>query len=109
MRGWKRGLSHRPRSKRCPETDALAPLTLPFAAQTSPVAGVRHRRAFHVRLPDDWVSPALPSVSNSRGGGIQWDFVGLHGHFREKLEFPWLFGRTRVGCSGAVLSFLSCG
>src|SRR5215212_1326223 len=97
MRGSTRGPWHRPRSKRCPETDAQAPRPLPVAREPS-IADARHRVRSTSSGPVKGSPPALqPVLVTQRGAGyngILWVYVGLEAKlwisavFRKRASAP---------------------
>src|SRR5438874_13392781 len=112
MRGSRRGLSHRPRSVRCPETDALAPRPLPVRSAQSVLRGRTYSRVHRVRVRIKGLVPrATACVGNSTLCGIQWDFMGFNGQQLENggfLRLPLGFGAALVpACSYASTLWLS--
>src|SRR3954451_20979191 len=110
MREWRRGPLHRPRSVRCPETDALAPRPLPVrSARAVPRGCAPSRTAFG---SNQRVSPrATAFVGNSTLCGIQSDFVGFHGYNMENAGFLQLLPVRADGmfpaCSGVPPLWIS--
>src|SRR3569623_301119 len=109
MQEWTRGTSHRPRSVRCPETDALAPpRSLPVRASAS----VRERtlsRTVRVRLRINGSAPTLRGVLVTQQvagyNGILWVRMGFHGFWRiSAAEY-----RRRMGANGPTHGPRACG
>src|SRR5206468_10726021 len=92
MREWKRGTSHRPRSKRCPETDAQAPRLLPVSQRKRTRS--RKRASSHAprHCQINGLAPRATAmlVTQPAPGynGFSWDIVGLHG-------ITWIHGLFR--------------
>src|SRR5690348_15934622 len=92
MQGWTRGPSHRPRSKRCPETDAQAPRPLP-SQRASRRSRKRAACALSRQRRINAVSPrAAVHVGNSGPHGKQWIFMGFNGSIWSAADFRdfWL-------------------
>src|SRR3954454_7397419 len=106
MREWKHGPSHRPRSKRCPETDALAPRALPVRARTA-VRGNASPRTTRVRVRIKGSDPALQPMLVTQWpwgyNGILWDFVGNLGKWRNSAVCPATLSAFR-GCVAGLLN-----
>ena len=112
MTEWRRGPFRRPRSKRCPETDALAPpQQLPVRSARAISRGHASSRAHRVRVQNNGQPRATASVGNSSRCGIQWDSMGFYGQFVGNAGFLRLItGREQssfTGCSGSLGLWIS--
>ena len=104
-REWTRGPSRRPRSARCPETDALAPRPLPVRSAQLSRSRMRGIAAHRVRLRIQRVSPrATADVGNSTACGIQWDFMGFHGQYMGNARISAAFQACLTARSCLVLA-----
>src|SRR3954470_780109 len=93
MTGWRRAPSHRPRSARCPETDALAPRPLPVRSAQTVLRGGTSSRAHRVRVRIKGLLPALQPVLVTQGfagyNGILWVFMGNDWEVADFRDFRW--------------------
>src|SRR5881397_3371365 len=91
MTGWRRGLSHRPRLVRCPETDALAPRPLPVRSAQTVLRERTCSRAHRARVRIKGLVPALQPVLVTQGSagynGILWVFMGTSWKTADSCEF----------------------
>src|SRR3954469_4511706 len=105
MTGWRRGPSHRPRSVRCPETDALAPRPLPVRSAQTVLRGRTCSRAHRVRVRIKGLVPALQPVLVTQGfagyNGILWVFMGRSWKTADYCDFQWA---AKARCSRPVLA-----
>src|SRR3954451_1072439 len=103
MTEWRRGPSHRPRSVRCLETDALAPRPLPVRSAQTVLRGRTYSRAHRVRVRIKGLVHALQPVLVTQGlagyNGILWVFMGNNWKTADSCEFHWA-GKSR--CSRPV-------
>src|SRR3569833_1917364 len=109
MQEWIRGLSRRPRSVRCPATDALAPpRSLPVRARAA-VRGRTLSRTVRVRLRINGSAPTLRGVLVTQQvagyNGILWVRMGFHGIWRISAA---VYGRP-MGANGPTHGSRACG